>query len=303
VPTFVPPVVQFNNTLHRVDAEGEKVPICSSMVECFWYVMHKGNILASGVIPEDVSNGLSYNVEEDNTAVWVALFDFSFFVIVIILLFNFVFGILIDTFARLREEHGVEEDQADNVCFICSKPKSDWLTLRAFDHHRVEEHSLLDYVYFMLHISSKRKNDMNGLDTFVSEMIAAGDVHWFPISKSLAQKDFEDDESIETVMQQVKSQGDQMAAIGDMLSGMRVDAQARRESDQLALKGLEAGVRELRERMATAATAAEERERKSGNKGGEREGRTPGAESGGRGGGGGSSSTRVPGAASELHEL
>jgi hypothetical protein len=39
--------------------------------------------------------------------------------IIILLFFNIIFGIIIDTFAGLRDEAAVMEDDMKNVCFIC----------------------------------------------------------------------------------------------------------------------------------------------------------------------------------------
>ena len=45
--------------------------------------------------------------------------DLSFMMIIILLFFNIIFGIIIDTFAGLRDEAAVMEDDMKNVCFIC----------------------------------------------------------------------------------------------------------------------------------------------------------------------------------------
>ena len=46
------------------------------------------------------------------------LFDLSFFVWVGVLLFNIIAGLMIDTFASLREEAGERADIRDNVVFV-----------------------------------------------------------------------------------------------------------------------------------------------------------------------------------------
>ena len=46
------------------------------------------------------------------------LFDLSFFVWVGVLLFNIIAGLMIDTFAGLREEAGERADIRDNVVFV-----------------------------------------------------------------------------------------------------------------------------------------------------------------------------------------
>ena len=46
-------------------------------------------------------------------------FDFSFFVIVVVILLNIIFGIIIDTFAELRAEKQKVEEEIRTRCFIC----------------------------------------------------------------------------------------------------------------------------------------------------------------------------------------
>jgi len=56
-------------------------------------------------------------IEEDKYIVRV-IYDLAFFVIVIIILLNIVFGIIIDTFADLREKKKEKERLLNSVCFI-----------------------------------------------------------------------------------------------------------------------------------------------------------------------------------------
>jgi len=48
------------------------------------------------------------------------IFDVTCFFIINMILMNVIFGLIIESFATLRDQkHKMEEDQA-NVCFICS---------------------------------------------------------------------------------------------------------------------------------------------------------------------------------------
>lgn len=48
------------------------------------------------------------------------VFDLSFFLIIIIMFLNIIFGIIIDTFAELRENSSFINDDMLNTCFICN---------------------------------------------------------------------------------------------------------------------------------------------------------------------------------------
>ena len=54
------------------------------------------------------------------------VFDLSFFIIVIILLLNLLFGIIIDAFADLRDERNMIEEDIREKCFICGLRRFDF---------------------------------------------------------------------------------------------------------------------------------------------------------------------------------
>ena len=65
---------------------------------------------------DNVSLGLHYTAGR-------AIFDLTFWVVVIIVLLNMVFGIIVDTFAELRQDkQAVEEDMVCPVSCFCRRP-------------------------------------------------------------------------------------------------------------------------------------------------------------------------------------
>ena len=46
-------------------------------------------------------------------------YDVIFFLIIKLAILNVVYGIIIDTFAHLREVKNDKEEDMENVCFIC----------------------------------------------------------------------------------------------------------------------------------------------------------------------------------------
>ena len=49
-----------------------------------------------------------------------AVFDLVFFILVVIIVLNIVFGIIIDSFAELRDHQNAMNEDMRNKCFICS---------------------------------------------------------------------------------------------------------------------------------------------------------------------------------------
>ena len=78
----------------------------------------------------------------------------SFFLLVITILLNVIFGIIIDTFAELREKSGQQSEDMKNVCFICglNRQTLDRDTEEGFDAHSMEDHEVWNYVYFLIHL-------------------------------------------------------------------------------------------------------------------------------------------------------
>ena len=47
------------------------------------------------------------------------VFDFSYYIIIGVILLNIIFGIIIDTFGALRDETNERAEELENLCFIC----------------------------------------------------------------------------------------------------------------------------------------------------------------------------------------
>jgi hypothetical protein len=48
------------------------------------------------------------------------VFDILFFIVIITIILNVVFGIIIDSFAQLRENDNFRDQDIKNNCFICN---------------------------------------------------------------------------------------------------------------------------------------------------------------------------------------
>lgn len=74
------------------------------------------------------------------------VFSFSFFVIMIIILLNVIFGIIIDTFAQMREEDKFTRENMENQCFICGIDRFTFDTASqssgGFDAHIKRDHNV-----------------------------------------------------------------------------------------------------------------------------------------------------------------
>jgi len=88
------------------------------LLHCFISTINYG-LRAGGGIGEAIP-ALSYLNSTTEEYYLRVVFDLSFFLIVIIMFLNIIFGIIIDTFAELRENKRFVDDDMKNTCFICN---------------------------------------------------------------------------------------------------------------------------------------------------------------------------------------
>merc|ERR1711924_129777 len=81
------------------------------------------------------------------------IIDLLFFLLVLIILMNIIFGIIIDTFSELRETRKERERDTREFCFICGHDKLAFAKGNGgpgFEHHIKEEHCLWSYLKFII---------------------------------------------------------------------------------------------------------------------------------------------------------
>lgn len=91
--------------------------ICENLLNCFIYVFDqtfKNN------------GGFTATLELKSGINLQFLFDFGYSFIILVLLFQIIAGVIIDTFAKLREEEEKKRDDIKNVCFICGLNRQDF---------------------------------------------------------------------------------------------------------------------------------------------------------------------------------
>jgi hypothetical protein len=171
---------------------------CQTMVKCFGTFMRNGLIFGGGIgdyMAGELGQVPNHNNEEK--FVGRALYDLLFFIIVIVLLLNIVFGIIIDTFASLRESQGEQKEQMTQKCAVCSITKDEIEVLFAkknkrdgFEMHIKEEHNMWNYVFYIMYVSSVDVTDLSGVESYVFDQLGTTpDLGWIPLRMALCQDD------------------------------------------------------------------------------------------------------------------
>ena len=123
--------------------------------------------------------------------------DMLYYVLIIIILLNVIFGIIIDTFGELRSQKLERQRDTTETCFICGIDKqvfdraSD--TNDGFKIHIKGEQNMWNYFYFILYIWEQDKDDDDGLEHFVRHCIEDNDIKWFPMNKAMSLNNVEDE--------------------------------------------------------------------------------------------------------------
>lgn len=105
----------------RSDFQDENVD-CSTLLHCWTSIVNYG--ITGGSMGDVMANRTV-----DAHGYWARwVYDITFFVLVIVILLNIIFGIIIDTFGDLRDRRNEELKQVEETCFICGLDKYDFDT-------------------------------------------------------------------------------------------------------------------------------------------------------------------------------
>ncbi|GMH65952.1 hypothetical protein TrST_g8005 [Triparma strigata] len=171
--------------------DGDTYDECSNMIDCYKSFVRNGLMYGGGI--GDYISGDLENIPQmqDNLHYWSRLiFDLSFFIIIIVLLLNIIFGIILDTFSALREQQNERKELSSNRCFICGLSRDSFEDMKqmggkGFAYHNASEHNIFDYIYFQIYLANKNDTEFNGAETFVNECVQKEDTIWIPEGQAL----------------------------------------------------------------------------------------------------------------------
>ena len=125
------------------------------------------------------------------------LMDFIYYLVIVSILRNIFFGIIIDTFGKLRETEMEQQHQANNTCFICGVAKIEFDKrsipgANSFKNHREGTHNKYSYLNFLIALWYNSPEADNGIEMFVRNCVSTGDVSWFPMGMNADEMESED---------------------------------------------------------------------------------------------------------------
>ena len=158
--------------------------ICQSMLHCFLSAINYGLRGGGGV--GDFLPTQTAVPENEQGFYFRSFYDWTSFMILITILLNIIFGIIIDSFAQLRDKKTQTDEDIKNICFICNIEKQifDRDTEEGFEFHTQNDHDLWQYLNFIIHLKSIDSTDLNGTESYILELFEKEDISWFPMQKS-----------------------------------------------------------------------------------------------------------------------
>jgi len=160
--------------------------LCTTAFSCFVNTVNLG--LRSGGGIADAIGSIPYIPGKMGIFILRAIFDLSFFIIMIILLLNLIFGMIIDAFGDLRDQKTNNDEDQKNVCFICGIERSEFERYMSFEEHILEDHNLWSYIYYLVYLLDRQKTakvEMTDIENLVLGKYLQKDSGWVPIGKSL----------------------------------------------------------------------------------------------------------------------
>ena len=173
-----------NDVFTSGDAESDKY--CTTAFSCFMTTINLGLRNGGGI--GDVITPQPYDPDNVELFVWRIVFDMSFFIIMIILLLNLIFGMIIDSFGELRDQKTSNDEDQKNVCFICGIERSEFERHTNYEEHVANDHNPWAYVYYIVYLLDRYKNErveMTDIENLVLEKYNQKNIGWIPIGKSL----------------------------------------------------------------------------------------------------------------------
>jgi len=157
---------------------------CLTLLDCFISTLHMG-IRSGGGIGDFVSLP-----DHENANYWNMVgFDMLFYLIIIIILLNIIFGIIIDTFAQLRSQREAVLRDINNVCYVCGLDRGEIERKgKGWMHHFMIEHSPLAYLAFLVYLIETPIVDCTGIEKYVKEKSQRRDATFMPTSSRLIRQ-------------------------------------------------------------------------------------------------------------------
>ena len=109
------------------------------------------------------------------------MIDDLFFLLIVIIMIDMVFGIVIKSFDELRHSNQKYTNDKLNNCFICHSNRHLLDKMRInFHEHVTNNHNVWNYVEYMISLKLKDIHDLSAINQYVRAKMEKKDISWLP---------------------------------------------------------------------------------------------------------------------------
>ena len=95
----------------------------------------------------------------------------------------------------------------NNKCYICGLDRYVFeKNADGFTNHIERDHQCWNYLYYVYYVTNKDSTELNGIESYVNDLIEKTDITWFPIMKSISTgaENSEEDENVKKIQGELK---------------------------------------------------------------------------------------------------
>ena len=169
------------NSDYSSELEYKEDNFCKTLIFCFLTALDSGLRARGGL--GDSGARLSFQ-RRTSRYVFRLFADVAFFILIVIVMIDMVFGIIVNGFNDLRVKQQMHQLDKENNCFIChidratvEKNKKD------FREHVEKKHNLWNYVDYMIYLKFADIHNLNAINSYAREKIDNKDISWLPTYK------------------------------------------------------------------------------------------------------------------------
>lgn len=155
-----------------VDETGDN--LCGTPFKCFFHLLNNG--LRTG-------EGLGFKVKTiKDEGYWAEfLFTWIFYFSLTLIMMSIINGIIVDAFQQLRSIKMTREQIKKNNCFVCDLTSTSLEVDGVnFDNHIKLDHSLKDYMIYLINVLMKKESDLTAVESYVYNKYQIKDTSFFP---------------------------------------------------------------------------------------------------------------------------
>jgi hypothetical protein len=112
-------------------------------------------------------------------------YEEGYFISLVILVLNMLYGIVIEAFSELRSKEEFIERDKKEICFICGIDKETCEKKgEKLDEHMEKVHNIWTYVEYMLGLRFVDIQETNAINSYVIESLEKKEIAWFPYDEA-----------------------------------------------------------------------------------------------------------------------